>query len=133
MARVSGIIPFSSVRVLLPALDGMAGSGQFLVSIQDKSIHLVVFEKCSKEMSVIRSPLSILCFFRTKAVNNPSRERKYKVQIICSLNFAPAPQVKRYQIVEGHIDYLKWIKEIHFPLPFLLNYPLFWRQVLFRF
>ena len=48
MVHVSGIIPFSSVRVLLPALDGMAGSGQFLVSIQDKSIHLAVFEKMLK-------------------------------------------------------------------------------------
>lgn len=48
MVRDSGITRFSSVRVLLPALDGMAGSGQFLVSIQDKSIHLVVFEKMLK-------------------------------------------------------------------------------------
>ena len=48
MVRVSGIIPFSSVRVLLPASGGMAGSGRFLVSIQDKSIHLPVFEKMLK-------------------------------------------------------------------------------------
>ena len=48
MVRVSGITPSSSVRVLLPASGGMAGSGRFLASIQDKSIHLPVFEKMLK-------------------------------------------------------------------------------------
>jgi hypothetical protein len=48
MVRVSGITPSSSVRVLLPASGGMAGSGRFLASIQDKSIHLAVFEKMLK-------------------------------------------------------------------------------------
>lgn len=48
MVHVSGITPFSSVRVLLPASGGMAGSGRFLASIQDKSIHLAVFEKMLK-------------------------------------------------------------------------------------
>jgi hypothetical protein len=48
MVRVSGITPSSSVRVLLPASGGMAGSGRFLASIQDKSIHLPVFGKMLK-------------------------------------------------------------------------------------
>ena len=48
MVHVSGITPSSSVRVLLPASGGMAGSGRFLASIQDKSIHLAVFEKMLK-------------------------------------------------------------------------------------
>ena len=48
MVRVSGITPSSSDRVLLPTSGGMAGSGRFLASIPDKSIHLPVFEKMLK-------------------------------------------------------------------------------------
>lgn len=44
MVQVSGIIPFLSVRDLLQASDGMAGSGRSLALIQDKLIHLHVFE-----------------------------------------------------------------------------------------
>ncbi|MCK1981525.1 MULTISPECIES: hypothetical protein [Peribacillus] len=79
----------------------MAGSGRFLASIQDKSIHLAVFEKMlkgdvsfehfmfqlvllsSNRSSTIQRKTSLIEMptvdRRPKAVNIPTGERRYKV------------------------------------------------------
>jgi hypothetical protein len=79
MVRVSGITPSSSVRVLLPASGGMAGSTIF--GIDTRQINLFsVFEKMLKEDVSFEH-------FLFRFVLLSSNTKRYGSN--CSLNLAP--------------------------------------------
>jgi hypothetical protein len=80
MVRVSGIIPSSSVRVLLPASGGMAGSGRFLASIQDKSIHLPVFEKMLKGNVSFEHFMFQIVLLSRQTLSKDKHHEDYKVE-----------------------------------------------------
>ena len=84
MGGVFGITPFSSVRDLWQASDGMGDSGRFLESIQDKLDLLLVFEYMLEGVAV-KGTLFLMLFPSSNSYKSGSqvkagqaKEKRYR-------------------------------------------------------